>query len=145
MLALIQRVTHASVTIDDKVCADIKQGILLLCGFEAHDNLDSALKIIEKCTKYRIFADRNDKMNLGLCDIGGEMLLVPQFTLAANTQKGLRPSFSSALPPDDAKALFARIQLALCKIDAKYAFGVFGADMQVALCNDGPATFLLRN
>ena len=145
MLALIQRVTHANVVVDNEVCANIKQGILLLCGFEEHDTLESTLKLIDKCTKYRMFSDLDGKMNWGLSEVNGEMLVVPQFTLAADTKKGLRPSFSSSLRPASAQRLFEQIKNELSKISSIFSFGIFGADMQVTLCNDGPATFLLKN
>lgn len=144
MLALIQRVTEASVTVEKQIIAKINQGILALVGFEPNDALDNGLSLLSKVLKYRIFSDSEGKMNLSLKDIDAELLIVPQFTLAANTERGLRPSFSSALNPSDSKALFGTLQQNIRKHYQKVKFGQFGADMSVKLCNDGPVTFLLK-
>ncbi len=144
MIGLIQRVTQASVTINGDVVASINTGILLLIGVEKNDSEKNAIRLFEKAVAYRLFADDEDKMNLSLKDVHGGLLLVPQFTLAADTQKGLRPSFSNAAPPELAKQLFSYF---IGHAREKYTTvetGVFGADMQVSLCNDGPVTFWLQ-
>ncbi len=147
MLALLQRVKHANVVVSDKEIASINAGILVFVAVEPEDTIDNVTRLVEKILKYRIFGDEHDKMNLSVQDVAGELLLVPQFTLAADTKKGLRPSFTSAAAPEDAEKLFNEfIELAKEKYEAgKIATGEFGADMQVSLCNDGPVTFLLRN
>lgn len=145
MLALIQRVTSASVTIDEKVTADIKQGLLILCGFKAEDTLMNCEKLINKCFNYRIFSDPEVKMNLSLKDIQAQALLVPQFTLVADTKRGLRPSFSKGMPPKQGNALFEALKDKLLIEHPNTQFGQFGADMAVRLCNDGPVTFMLEN
>lgn len=146
MLALIQRVLQASVSIEGQQTAQISEGLLILCGFKSTDTIDSVKQLINKCFNYRIFADQNDKMNLSLKDINGQALLVPQFTLVADTQRGLRPSFSKGMPPVEGQALFEQLKT-LCQqqLYPNVAFGQFGADMQVALCNNGPVTFMLEN
>jgi D-tyrosyl-tRNA(Tyr) deacylase len=144
MLALIQRVTYASVEIEQQTVAKIQQGILALIGFEPEDTQDNAVALLERLLNYRLFSDSNGKMNLSLKTIQAELLLVPQFTLAANTQKGLRPSFSSALNPSDSQILFDKLQQAALSRYPSSQFGQFGKDMSVQLCNDGPVTFLLK-
>lgn len=122
----------------------IGQGLMALTGFEKHDDKASVNKMIEKVLNYRVFADDNDKMNLSLRDVSGGLLLIPQFTLSADTNKGRRPSFASAAPPQLGEALFTYyIDVARQKHSPVEA-GVFGADMQVSLTNDGPATFWLQ-
>lgn len=143
MLALIQRVKNANVKIDTETYAEISQGILILCGFEKNDTIDCAFSLLNKCINYRIFADHNDKMNLSLSDIKGEALIVPQFTLVANTKSGLRPSFSKGMPPKEGAKLFDELKNKSHELYNQLSFGCFGADMQVSLCNDGPVTFLL--
>lgn len=143
MQGLIQRVTHANVVIDQQLVGEIKQGIVLLLGVEKEDDESSADKLLHKVTNYRIFNDENDKMNLSLKDIQGELLVVSQFTLAANTKKGMRPSFSSAATPDQAQALYNYFVEQAKLLGIKVANGEFAADMQVSLCNDGPVTFNL--
>lgn len=145
MLALIQRVTHANVVVDKNPIAEIQHGILALCGFEKEDTLVLARVLIERILQYRVFSDEQQKMNLSLTDINGELLIVPQFTLAADTKSGRRPSFSKAMPPKDSEMLFNDLKCALQNDYPKIQFGQFGADMKVSLCNDGPVTFLLRN
>ena len=140
MQGLIQRVTHANVVIDQQLVGEIKQGIVLLLGVEKEDDESSADKLLPN---YRIFNDENDKMNLSLKDIQGELLVVSQFTLAANTKKGMRPSFSSAATPDQAQALYNYFVEQAKLLGIKVATGEFAADMQVSLCNDGPVTFNL--
>jgi D-tyrosyl-tRNA(Tyr) deacylase len=143
MLGAIQRVTFASVSVNGQVIGDIKQGLLLLLGVEKHDSEHSAEKLLKKVTSYRVFSDNNDKMNLSLKDINGELLIVSQFTLAADTQKGLRPSFSNAALPKHAERLYDHFVNNAKQLNLKVATGQFGADMQVTLCNDGPVTFNL--
>ena len=144
MIGLIQRVKKASVEADEKIIGEIKQGLLVLVGVEKGDSEADVKKLCERLFNYRVFADADDKMNLSLKDIGGELLLVSQFTLAADTQKGARPSFSSAAPPEEGRRLFdLLVQQARAKTD-KVATGQFGADMQVSLVNDGPVTFWLQ-
>jgi D-tyrosyl-tRNA(Tyr) deacylase len=146
MLGLIQRVSSASVAIDNKLEGNIDQGILLLLGIEKNDNEDSINQLLNKILNYRIFNDKQGKMNLSLNDISGDLLVVSQFTLAADTKKGMRPSFSSAAPPEPAEALYDYfLKQAQIECQGEVASGEFGADMQVSLCNDGPVTFLLSS
>jgi len=143
VIALIQRVTSASVRIAGEEVAVIGQGVLALIGVERGDGEAQALRLAERVVAYRIFADAQGRMNLSLKDIGGELLAVPQFTLAADTNSGRRPSFSSAAAPADGEALF--IKFAEKAAEAVHvATGRFGADMQVSLVNDGPVTFWLQ-
>ena len=144
MIALLQRVNRASVTVDRKIIGQIEQGLLVLLGIEKNDNLSIAKKLIDKTLRYRMFTDANGRMNNSLIDINGGLLLVPQFTLVANTKKGLRPSFSSAAAPDAAARLFHDILTVSSIMYHNIAKGQFGADMQVSLTNDGPVTFLLN-
>ena len=140
MIALIQRVTSASVRIAGEEVAVIGQGVLALIGVERGDGEAQARRLAERVVTYRIFANAQGKMNLSLKDIGGELLAVAQFTLAADTNSGLRPSFSGAASPADGEALF--IKFAETAAEAVHvATGRFGADMQVDLVNDGPVTF----
>ncbi|KTD16692.1 D-aminoacyl-tRNA deacylase [Legionella jordanis] len=144
MLTVLQRVLEARVDVAGKTIAAITQGLLILCGFETKDDVETLNRMLEKCLNYRIFSDSQGKLNLSLKDIQGGLLLVPQFTLVADTKKGLRPSFSSGASPARGQALFEQL-LQLAK--QKYpwiAQGQFGADMQVILCNDGPVTFILE-
>lgn len=144
MKALIQRVTHASVSVDKKIIGEINTGILVLVGVESDDTSDRADKLLHKLLNYRVFSDENDKMNKSLLDIHGGLLLVSQFTLVANTKSGLRPSFSSAADPLLGEQLFNYL---LGQAKQKYdivATGQFGAHMQIDLINDGPVTFLLE-
>ncbi|CAM2990118.1 D-aminoacyl-tRNA deacylase [Pseudoalteromonas distincta] len=143
MQGLIQRVKHAKVEINNQVVGEISQGILLLLGVEKHDDTQTADKLLHKVSNYRIFTDENDKMNLSLKDIGGELLVVSQFTLAADTKKGMRPSFSSAATPSQANELYEYFVTQAKELGLTIATGEFGADMQVSLCNDGPVTFNL--
>ena len=145
MLGLIQRVSSASVTIDDAEIAKIDQGIALLLGIQKNDNEDDAEKLLMKTLQYRIFPDLDGKMNQSLSDIAGELLIVSQFTLAADTRKGLRPGFSSAAPPDRAESLYNYF-LSLAKNKHPIVqHGQFGANMNVTLTNDGPVTFMLQS
>ncbi|MEI8667432.1 D-aminoacyl-tRNA deacylase [Pseudoalteromonas sp. B131b] len=143
MQGLIQRVKHAKVEINNQVVGEISQGILLLLGVEKHDDKQTADKLLHKASNYRIFTDENDKMNLSLKDIKGELLVVSQFTLAADTKKGMRPSFSSAATPSQANELYEYFVAQAKELGLTIATGEFGADMQVSLCNDGPVTFNL--
>ena len=143
MQGLIQRVKHANVQVDNQVIGQIQQGILLLLGVEKRDDKATADKLLHKVSNYRIFTDENDKMNLSLHDIQGELLVVSQVTLAADTKKGMRPSFSSAAAPDHARALYEYFVSQAQSQGIKVATGEFAADMQVSLCNDGPVTFNL--
>ena len=144
MIALIQRVTQASVTVDDKIVGSINQGLLVLLGVERNDTKTDVNKLIKKVVNYRVFNDSDDKMNLGLKDIEGQILIVSQFTLAADTKKGLRPGFSTAAVPDVAENLYQDFVKARAELGIETATGVFGAAMQVSLINNGPVTFTLR-
>ncbi len=143
MQGLIQRVKWAKVEVGAETTGEIKQGILLLLGVEKQDDEAAVEKLLHKVINYRIFTDEAGKMNLSLKDIGGELLVVSQFTLVADTKKGMRPSFSSGATPEQGEALYncmlKKAELALGRVAA----GRFGADMQVSLCNDGPVTFSL--
>jgi len=145
MLGLIQRVASASVVIDYETVGEIDQGILLLLGVQKHDAMGSADKLLRKVLNYRMFSDPEGKMNLSLSDINGGLLIVSQFTLAADTKKGLRPSFSSAAPPEQAENLYNHFVNQATEQHLKVQNGRFGADMQVCLVNDGPVTFMLES
>jgi len=145
MLGLIQRVSEARVVVADQVIGEIDQGILLLLGIEKHDGKAEADKLLRKVLAYRIFPDEKGHMNLSLTDIQGELLVVSQFTLAADTHKGLRPSFSSAAEPVAAEILYDYFLEAATSAHGAVAAGRFGADMKVGLVNDGPVTFLLNS
>ena len=144
MIALIQRVTRAEVTVDSQTVGAIGRGILALVGVRRGDTPASADRLLEKVLTYRIFPDEQGKMNLSLRDIKGELLLVPQFTLAADTQKGTRAGFSTAAAPDEARRLFDHFLARARASHGVVAAGVFGANMQVSLVNDGPVTFWLE-
>jgi D-tyrosyl-tRNA(Tyr) deacylase len=146
LLGLIQRVSSASASIDNTVVGTIDQGLLLLLGIEKTDLEAAADKLLQKILNYRVFADSEGKMNLSLRDIGGELLVVSQFTLAADTNKGLRPSFSSTASPEQAEELYDYfLTQAATALNTQIQSGRFGADMQVMLHNDGPVTFMLRS
>lgn len=145
MKILLQRVTQASVKVEGKVVGEINQGLLALVGIEREDTLESVQKGIDKLLKYRVFSDDAGKMNLSLKDIEGGLLMVSQFTIAADTKKGLRPSFTSAAAPALGLSLFDAA-VAYAKMQVKHVeTGEFGADMQVSLVNDGPVTFMLES
>lgn len=145
MKALIQRVKEARVDVERSTVGEISQGLLVLLGFERHDDAAAVEKMLDRLLAYRVFADSDDRMNLSLTDSNGGLLLVSQFTLAADTKKGLRPGFSSAASPFDAQRLYDHaLQYARAKHPV-VAAGVFGANMQVTLVNDGPVTFLLES
>lgn len=143
MQGLIQRVTHAKVEVSGECVGAIGKGILLLLGVEKLDDESTADKLLHKVSNYRIFTDVAGKMNLSLKDIEGELLVVSQFTLAADTKKGMRPSFSSAGTPAQAEALYDYFVAQAKAAGIKVQTGQFAADMQVSLCNDGPVTFNL--
>jgi D-tyrosyl-tRNA(Tyr) deacylase len=145
MLALIQRVTEARVTVAGETVGAIGPGLLALVGVEPGDGPAQVAKLGDRLLRYRVFQDPDGKMNLSLADTGGGLLLVSQFTLAADTRSGLRPSFSTAAPPADAERIFAEL-VDYCRQNHqnRVETGRFGANMQVALINDGPVTFLLR-
>ena len=144
MLALIQRVTSANVVVEGVEIGAISQGILALIGIEKGDTDADARRLCERVLGYRIFSDQEDKMNLSLRDIEGGLLLIPQFTLAADTKKGMRPSFSSAETPAISKTLFEYLCNHSRQEYSQVSLGKFGADMKVSLCNDGPVTFTLQ-
>ncbi|PTB86963.1 D-tyrosyl-tRNA(Tyr) deacylase [Pseudidiomarina aestuarii] len=145
MIGLLQRVSQADVAINkNQTIAQIGQGLLVLIGIEKTDTMAVADRLLKRILNYRVFSDADDKMNLSLLDIKGDLLLVPQFTLPADTRKGNRPSFTPAAPPDQGKQLFdyllAQARLQPLTVEA----GQFAADMQVSLTNDGPVTFWLQ-
>jgi D-aminoacyl-tRNA deacylase len=144
VIALLQRVAHASVVVDGETIARIGPGLLVLLGVQKPDGEAQAQRTVERIFGYRVFEDAEGKMNLSLQDTQGELLLVPQFTLAADTRKGMRPSFSSAATPDEGRKWFGRV-VELSKMQsARVQTGCFGADMKVSLLNDGPVTFWLE-
>lgn len=145
MKGLIQRVTQASVTVDTEITGQIGTGILLLLGVEKNDDEAAAQKLLQKVLSYRIFADAAGKMNLSLQDVGGGLLVVSQFTLVADTRKGLRPSFSSGASPQEGERLYNYFVQQAREKWREVATGRFGADMKVALVNDGPVTFWLES
>lgn len=144
MKAVIQRVTSANVVVQEKTVAEIGRGILVLLGVEKGDNEAKAEWLAEKIVNLRIFEDETGKMNLALPDISGSLLVVSQFTLAGNCDKGRRPSFDTAAPPDEGMRLYDYFVEVLKGRDIPVATGIFQADMRVALVNDGPATFILE-
>lgn len=144
MIGLLQRVSTAQVAVDDAIVAAISRGLLVLVGVEAEDGKPQADRLLERLLGYRVFPDTAGRMNLSLRDIGGGLLLVPQFTLAADTGKGARPSFSTAAPPEIGRALFDYLVQRAREAHPDVASGHFGAEMQVTLTNDGPVTFWLQ-
>ena len=144
MIALIQRVTQARVEVEGQCIGEIAHGLLALIGVQRDDDEKAAARLVERMLGYRVFADDEDRMNLNVMQVDGGLLLVPQFTLAADTRKGMRPSFSSAAPPDEGARLFQVVVDAARARWGKIATGEFGADMQVTLTNDGPVTFWLE-
>ncbi len=145
MKFVIQRVKEASVSVDSKVCGEIDQGLVVLIGVGHEDTKEDANKYFKKLLNLRIFSDEDDKMNLSLKDIDGQLLLVSQFTLYGNCKKGNRPSFVDAGKPDMAEALYDYIVSEAKKQIEHVATGIFGADMQVSLVNDGPVTIIMEN
>ncbi len=144
MISIIQRVSQSRVSVDNTVIGQINQGIMALLAVEKEDSQQQADRLLERILNYRIFADADGKMNLSLRDIQGGLLLVPQFTLAADTHKGNRPSFASAAAPEKGRELFDYVRQRASEIYPSVEFGQFGADMQVSLINDGPVTFTLK-
>lgn len=144
MIGLLQRVRSARVEIEDRTAGTIGQGLLVLVGVEQGDDEARADRLLERLLGYRVFPDSAGKMNLSVRDIGGGLLLVPQFTLAADTEKGMRPSFTPAAAPELGKRLFDYLVERARTQYASVEAGVFGADMQVTLTNDGPVTFWLQ-
>lgn len=144
MIALLQRVLEAKVRVDGVAVASIEQGLLVFVGVRPEDDVAAAQRLLDRILKYRVFADEHGKMNLNLGQIGGNLLLVPQFTLAADTRHGLRPGFSTAAAPELGRRLFEWLTAAARTRHPRVECGVFGADMQVALINDGPVTFWLE-
>jgi D-tyrosyl-tRNA(Tyr) deacylase len=144
VIGLLQRVTRADVSIAGECVGAIERGLLLLIGVEQGDSERVADRLLERLLGYRVFADASGKMNLSVQDVAGGLLLVPQFTLAADTNKGTRPSFSSAASPEEGRRLFDYLVQQARTRHAPVATGHFGADMQVSLTNDGPVTFWLR-
>ncbi|PXZ04868.1 D-tyrosyl-tRNA(Tyr) deacylase [Gilliamella apicola] len=143
MIALIQRVKQASVSVDNQIIGQIDQGLLVLLGIEQGDNEQKAIRLQEKVLGYRIFSDDDGKMNLNVQQINGKLLVVSQFTLAADTQKGMRPSFTKGASPAMANELY-QFFVKQCQQHIETQTGQFAADMQVALINDGPVTFWLQ-
>ena len=144
MKGLLQRVKGARVEVGGEIVGSIDQGLLVLLAVEPDDTEAHASKMLHKLLNYRVFSDAEGKMNLSLKDIGGGLLLVSQFTLAADTKSGLRPSFSTAAPPAMAEAMFEHVLAEAKRLHPMVESGRFGADMQVHLVNDGPVTFLLQ-
>lgn len=145
MIAVLQRVTQAQVTVDENIVGKIGTGLLVLLGVEKNDEESQAHRMAERILGYRIFPDDEDKMNNNVVDIAGGVLIVPQFTLAADTKKGMRPSFSTAAPPESANKLYESVVKAAKKAYSNIETGSFQANMQVSLCNDGPVTIVLKS
>lgn len=144
MIGLLQRVSRAQVAVDGKVVGHIGRGLLVLAAVERHDGDAQARRLAERIVGYRVFPDADGRMNLSLKDVGGELLLVSQFTLAADTRKGTRPGFSKAAPPDLGRRLFDRLVAESRALGVRVATGVYGAEMDVELVNSGPVTILLQ-
>lgn len=146
MKLLLQRVSQASVSVDDQVVGQIQQGFLAFIGFEKGDTHNSMDVLIKKMIELRVFEDDQGKMNRSVEDIEGGLLLVSQFTLAGNCDKGRRPSFDTAMPPDEARAFYDRfIQVTRERTVCPVETGIFGAHMMISLINDGPVTFMLEH
>lgn len=144
MIALLQRVSEASVVVDGKTTGAIARGILAFIGVERGDSEKQAARLLQRILSYRIFPDAAGKMNLDLTQSGAGLLLVPQFTLAADTKRGNRPSFTPAAPPDEGERLFVYLTELASQALGEVKTGRFGADMKVHLINDGPVTFWLQ-
>ncbi len=144
MIGLLQRVSHASVMVDEAMVGNIETGLLVLLCAERGDTEQEADALLDKLLGYRVFPDEADRMNRSLADIDGGLLLVPQFTLAADTQSGKRPSFTPAAPPEEARRLFDYFSAQARVRHRQVQTGRFGANMQVSLTNDGPVTFWLQ-
>ena len=143
MKCLLQRVVQASVAVDQRVVGEIQRGLLVFVGVEPGDTDEIVLRMAKRLLSYRLFSDEAGKVNLNVQQAGGAILLISQFTLAADTNSGNRPSFSTAAPPEQASRLCADLAQALTVENIRVETGQFGADMQVSLVNDGPVTFLL--
>lgn len=144
MLALIQRVSQAAVVVDGETIGEIGRGLLVFLGVERGDDEARARRLCQRVLGYRVFADDEDRMNLSVADIHGQLLVISQFTLAADTTRGMRPSFSSAAPPADGERLYEYFLQYAREQHDQIQCGRFGADMKVSLQNDGPVTFLLQ-
>ena len=145
MLIVLQRVLNASVNIDNSAYSSIEKGFVALVGFQPDDNENDLSFMVRKILRIRIFDDENGALNRCISDINGGILLVPNFTLAADTTRGNRPGFSTAMPPSDAKVLFEKFVDDVSSLHANVSSGLFGADMQVSLINDGPITISLAS
>ncbi len=145
MLIVLQRVLKASVSIDDSIYSSIENGFVALVGFQPDDNENDLSFMVRKILRIRIFDDENGALNQSISDINGDILLVPNFTLAADTTRGNRPGFSTAMPPNDAKVMFEKFVDDVSSLHASVSSGLFGADMQVSLINDGPITISLAS
>ncbi len=145
MLIVLQRVLKASVNIDDSIYSSIEKGFVALVGFQPDDNENDLSFMVRKILRIRIFDDENGALNQSISDINGDILLVPNFTLAADTTRGNRPGFSTAMPPNDAKVMFEKFVDDVSSLHASVSSGLFGADMQVSLINDGPITISLAS
>lgn len=144
MKSLLQRVSRATVKVNAETVGEIEHGLLVFLGLDRDDDWAGADRMVDKLLAYRVFADSEGRMNASVVDVHGGVLLVSQFTLSADTSKGLRPGFSSAMPPREAEQLYDYTLAQLRRHHPLVASGVFGADMQVSLVNDGPVTFLLN-
>ena len=142
MIGLIQRVKRASVCVDSTIVGSIQAGLLLMIGFSRGDRQENIERFVDKIVSYRIFEDARGRMNKSVLDINGELLVVPQFTLGASTNKGNRPSFSETMEPSQAKDLYDQF-VEISRLRIKVQSGVFGAHMEVQCTNEGPATFIL--
>ncbi len=144
MIGLLQRVGAARVEVDGALVGAVERGLLVLVGVQKGDDEARADRLLQRLLSYRVFPDADGRMNLGVQDVGGGLLLVPQFTLAADTRKGTRAGFSTAAPPAEGRRLFEYLVARACERHPTVATGRFGADMQVSLVNDGPVTFWLE-
>ena len=144
MIGLLQRVTRACVRVEGEIAGEIGRGLLVLAAVERGDGDAQARRLAERIVSYRVFPDGDGRMNRSLKDVGGELLLVSQFTLAADTRKGTRPGFSKAAEPEEGRRLFGRLVAEAKALGVPVATGVFGADMEVELVNSGPVTILLQ-
>tara|TARA_B100000768_G_scaffold32052_1_gene30628 strand:+ start:58 stop:495 length:438 start_codon:yes stop_codon:yes gene_type:complete len=144
MKALLQRVSSSKVEVEGRVVGQINKGLLVFIGIEKKDDIISSDKMVKKILSYRVFSDLDDKMNLSVGDINGDLLIISQFTLAADTKNGTRAGFSTAMPPTDAENLYNYFLEKTKSMGVIIESGIFGADMKVSLVNDGPVTFLLE-
>ncbi len=144
MKALLQRVSSSKVEVEGRVVGQINKGLLVFIGIEKKDDIISSDKMVKKILSYRVFSDLDDKMNLSVGDINGDLLIISQFTLAADTKNGTRAGFSTAMPPKEAENLYNYFLEKTKSMGVIIESGIFGADMKVSLVNDGPVTFLLE-